>query len=536
MNTSLPAPPAHASPARPRAVAAVGVAAWAAALAAGVAPLWVARHLPLVDLPQHLHLVDVLRRAGDPATLYGAVFAPRHGFTPYLGYYEAVRALAVAMPPWAANAAFLSVYVAGLPLAAAFLLRGLGREAWPALLAVPFAYGDAFAWGFVGSCASWPAALVGLGAAARALSAPGRGAAPWRWLALLAASALAALLLHVVGLVFLLLGAAVLVLGTPPGAGAAAARRRARLAVLAALAPAGILLAVWVAGRLGAPAEVAPGQPWKAWGPALSARNLAFRGVARNAADLPRLLAGQLRDGSDALPALAAGLVAAAAFLARDPARRPAEGRLARARLPLLLGLALALYFALPFDVRGHVYALDTRFAQLAAVLAVACAPAVRPRLAPGFLAAAAAVGLLTGAVLGRGFRAFDREARALDVLAAATGDRPRIVGLVFDPWARTVTHPVFLHAAAALARERGGIANFSFASTPHSPVGFRGPPPPTFPSEWRPADFRYEAEGRSYDHFLLRGRTPAEVFGPRMGAELELAARADGFYLVRRR
>ena len=137
---------------------------------------------------------------------------------------------------------------------------------------------------------------------------------------------------------------------------------------------------------------------------------------------------------------------------------------------------------------------------------------------------------------LGTGFRAFAREASAWDTLIAATAPRPRVMGLVFDAGSRVVNHPVFLHGAAELARARGGITNFSFALTPHSPLRYRVTPPPTFPSEWRPQAFDYDTQGAAYDHFLVRGVHPSRVFGARLQQELAVAAEAGDSWLVRRR
>jgi len=50
------------------------------------------------------------------------------------------------LPVDVANRAFLTLMLAALPLSLAFLLRSLGRPAWAALLAIPFAYGDSFGW------------------------------------------------------------------------------------------------------------------------------------------------------------------------------------------------------------------------------------------------------------------------------------------------------------------------------------------------------------------------------------------------------
>ncbi len=60
-------------------------AAFALALVAGATPLWSARQLPMVDLPQHLHLISVLHRLDDPTTLYPRVFKVT-GTVAFLGY------------------------------------------------------------------------------------------------------------------------------------------------------------------------------------------------------------------------------------------------------------------------------------------------------------------------------------------------------------------------------------------------------------------------------------------------------------------
>jgi hypothetical protein len=97
------------------------------------------------------------------------------------------------------------------------------------------------------------------------------------------------------------------------------------------------------------------------------------------------------------------------------------------------------------------------------------------------------------------------------------------------------VRHPVFLHSAATVARLQGGAVNFSFALTPHSPLKYRGEPPPTFPSEWRPQQFSWSTHGSAYDCFLVRGTHPARIFGRQLGAELEVAAHSGNVWLLRR-
>ncbi len=544
--------------------------AWIAALLCGVAPLWATQALPLVDLPQHLHLISVLHRLDDASTLYPEVFARRPELTPYLGYYYAVSLLNWLLPLELANRVFLAAYVAGLPLSLAFLLRSLKRPTWPGLLALPFAYGDSFAWGFINYCTSLPLAVLTCAFFVRAIEdAPRRRA----WAGALAASLVAVLLFHVQAFAWLGVALPFLLFTTPAPEGRT---WRARVPALLGVTPGVLLFVLWVGLRVGQPQEIAPGQPWRSWGPMLSKENLGWKSPEQNLAELvsvPRrpdgglelgevrfpVLAGMTADGADHRAVRLVFTIALASLLlalgtALQQARRDATGLVptlvaaarqlfvvggapvARWRMLGLAGLALALYFALPFDIRGYMYYLNTRYAHLAAALLVAAVPALTgpwPRRAL-FVTAAASVVLM--APLWTAFSAFDVESRALAELAKAAGDKPRVMGLIYATQSRAVTHPVYLHSACVVARERGGLTNFSFALTPHSPLMYRGPPPPTFPSEWRPDQLRWEEHGRHYDHFVVRGARPEQVLGARLQSELAVVAQAGDFFLVRRR
>lgn len=502
--------------------------AFALALLAAVAPLWCARQLPMVDLPQHLHLISVLHRLEDPTTLYPQVFAARAELPPYLGYYHAVSLASWVVPLELANRLFLATMVAGLPLAMAFLLRSLGRPRWPAVLAIPFAYGDSFGWGFVNSSASFVLALLSAGLFVRALTDAEHRR---RWAAVQAGVLLAVVLMHVQGFLFLALALPFLLLTTRVPEDAARRSLRPRLPALLSTVPAVLLFGVWGAGRLLATSEVQEGAPWKAWGPLLSARNLAFKPLRQNLDEFPEVLANLLRDGADRWGARAVALVAVLGLVLwiAGPRAGPREGPVERWRLAGLALLAWLLFLALPFDIRGAVYYLNTRYAHLAAPLALAAVPPVAARFRPVLLAAGALAALALAVPLGAGFRAFDLEAAPLLRFAEETPPGPRIMGLVFEPGSRVMRHPVFLHAAAVPARLRGGVTNFSFARTPHSPVRYRGEPPPTFPSEWRPDGFRWDSMGPAYSHFLVRGVDPGAVFGARLGREVTPVDAADG-------
>ncbi|MGZ6140011.1 MAG: hypothetical protein ACXWLA_05015, partial [Myxococcaceae bacterium] len=328
--------------------------AFTLALLAGVAPLFCARQLPMVDLPQHLHLISVLHRLDDPTTLYPRVFAARAELTPYVGYYDTVSLLSWVVPLELANRLFLAAMVAGLPLAMAFLLRSLGRPRWPAVLAIPFAYGDSFGWGFVNSSASFALALLAAGLFVRALVDPGRRR---RWAVAHGAVLVAVVLMHVQGFLFLALALPFLLLTTRVPEDATGRALRPRIPALLSTAPAVLLFLVWGAGRLLAPAEVEAGAPWKAWGPLLSSQNLSFKPLQQNVEEFPELLANLLRDGGDrwglrAVTAIA--VVARGRWLSgqRSPQR---EGPVERWRISGLAVLAGLLFLLLPFDIRGAI-------------------------------------------------------------------------------------------------------------------------------------------------------------------------------------
>ncbi len=511
---------------------------YAAALCIGVAPLWAAHTLPLVDLPQHLHLISVLHRIDDASTLFPEYFERRPQLTPYLGYYYSVSMLNWLFPLELANRIFLSFYVAGLPLSLAFLLASLKRPTWPSLLALPFAYGDSFAWGFVNYCSALPLAFLTCGLFVRTIEDTRRRRA---WAAGLGMALVAVLLFHVQVFAWLGFALPLLLVTTraPSDQKGWAARFKERRAAVLGVLPGVALFFAWVGLRFGQPEEIAPGQPWKSWGPMLSAENLSYKTFEQNKADFIPILSGMLRDQSDAFAVNAAlgvaGLAAVAALLLGRATR---EGPIERWRIVGLVAIGFALFFLLPFDIRGYMYYLNTRYAHLAAAVLVCAVPPLKPRVARAGLMLAAAVAVATAVPLLKGFAQFDKEALAVTALSKHASERPKVMGLIFNTASAAMTHPVWLHASTAVARERGGITNFTFALTPHSPVMYRaGKTPPTFASEWRPDTMDWAQHGAAYDHFLVRGVRPEQIFATQLSTGvLQVTAQAEDFWLVTRR
>jgi len=224
------------------------------------------------------------------------------------------------------------------------------------------------------------------------------------------------------------------------------------------------------------------------------------------------------------------------AILAGLLARAPSTGEKARfLRLPVLAALALGLFLFLPFDVRGYIYYLNTRYLHLFWPLCLACVPTLVPKWHRRLLAFSLLPGLLVSLSLAHGFRRFGAEFSSLLQVAAALRDKPVVMGLVYNPQSSVVTHPVYLHAPAVLARLGGGLSHFSFAETPHSPLRYRHKGPPSYPSEWRPWQFNEATMGAAYDHFLLRAQAPNRVFSPEFLSQLRVVARADDFLLLQR-
>jgi hypothetical protein len=508
------------------------------ALLAAVTPLWVARDLPMVDLPQHLYVLSVLRHLRDPGAIFAQTFEYHVRFTPYLGYYAAVGVLHWVLPLEAANRLWLTFVVLAYPLSMAFLLVTLRRPAWPALLATPLAYGDSFAWGFVNTLAATPLAVVTLASFVRAIERP---AERRRWSAWVAGTSLAGFLTHPAPVAFLALALPWTLLTTRAPDDRPRARPldwfAPRALPIAALAPLALAIVAWLATSGTAPSTAPGGGPSALQG-ILSRTEWVHESLASNLGAFLWLLGAQFRDNSDQLSLLATLSLFVIAPICRffedvPAARPPGPERLRRAGF---VGLAFTLYLALPVAIHGQIQYLSPRFAMLTAMLATTLMPLLGRRARPVFFAASTLVVLVSGVMLARGFRRFSDEASSLRRLASACADHPRVLGLIFEPHSAVVWRPVYLHAGAVLARLRAGVPSYSLAGGNQIPLRYRHDTGLAPRSEWQPERFDYVTQGVAFDHFLLRGARPDSVFGARLGTELELAGREGEWSLVRRK
>jgi hypothetical protein len=136
---------------------------------------------------------------------------------------------------------------------------------------------------------------------------------------------------------------------------------------------------------------------------------------------------------------------------------------------------------------------------------------------APLLLVAAASLfsaGLAAGQI-----RGFTGEVDGFDRVLEAAAPGRRLLSLVYQPDSVWAKFSPYLHFGSYYPARKGGIASFSFAELPQSPLRYRPetvPPwkPPRW--EWEPWRFRNDVDGLYYDYLLVRGSTdPFARAGP---------------------
>lgn len=466
-------------------------------LGAAVAPLWVGRWLPVLDLPQHLGLAAIVARLGDAPGGLSRWYEMGPRLTPYWGYLAPMRALALALPLEIASKVLLSLYAAAVPLAAGWLLRELGRDPRWAVFSLPLVYGTNFFFGFEPFIVSTPVFLAALALTDRHLRS---GLPAPRWALAAGAAAAAVFLCHVQ--TYLLYGLCTIVLA------AVHARRGRWWLRTAALAPSVALFCAWAVPAFlrGGPVPVAHTVHYRSYGTVgrLGAKYESAREVL---ARIPERTVGAFNDGSDqALGAAAFVALLLAVALARADGAPAARRPLAAARRGELLAVVvLAAALLLPVEIAGQWY-LAPRYLAFAALLAPAFVrgPAGDRR---AVLAVAAAIGVAAFANVAVKVRAFQRQVAGYEAVAARLEPGRRLLGLPFDDGARGPLRlwPL-LHWAAYYQVSPGGDVGFSFAGLPSIPVVYRPGMQAPHPYEWRPDQFEWSTMGRFYDYFLVSG------------------------------
>lgn len=468
----------------------------ALAIAAAV-PLWMVKHPPIQDLPQHLAAVRVLHDFGDPELGFARYFDIHIGRTQYLTYYGLTHLLAYPLGLLTANKVVFTAAIVGLPYSLRALLGALGRDPRLALFAMPFVWNAHIVLGFVNFAAAIPMTLWGIALAVRLR---------FRWdvreALLLAGLALLTFYTHIVPFGFLTLGVVLVALGEST---------RAMGLRLLPLVPAVVGMLGWARTSPAAKAVLGASE-LSSVGPQPE-----YHPVSRSIKDLSLWLFDVLpSEVDDQLLAvwalLLVALVAAGAGAAVND-DRPSEDDLLRGsllrRLALLGPLAFVAYFIAPSSY-DWIWPINARFPLLGTMFLILALPTPRRGFAVPLFAAVSVVSLLFFREVGTAFKRSEKEELAdMEPAMRSIPMGQRVVGLVWDRDSRFVRWSPFIHAAAMYQSMRGGAVMFSFAEYPQSPFSFKpANRPPAVPRRWEWAPFftRPVPDLAWYDYVITRG------------------------------
>jgi hypothetical protein len=478
--------------------------AWLLVLVACVWPLWASGLLPFMDLPQHLATVRVLHSYNDPSYGVSHYFAIELGRTQYLAWYFLVDWLTYLMPLEIAARVVFSLYALGLPLSIAVLLKAHGRDSRVALLAAPFVYNPFLFMGFANYVTALPLIFWGL-----ALLQESLDAFSWRRLPLLIFVTTLCFYDHAMAFLMYVALAGMTVL---LGARGLHPRHWWRQALH--LAPAALAMLWWTSQSL-----ILAGAD--EWHKGMGGRNVApvdirFKPLLERFTSFPEFLLDAYPDDADEKLFIAWLVILGLAWIiGRDALnRRGLTGREAlRAHVPeAMLVTSTLIYLASPISYKW-IWPIADRLVPIVALLAL---PALARQSTPyrtfTLVIPATILALTMSHTHAKRAQEFTTEAGPIREVVAQADRGKKLMALIYQPQSRVMKWPAFLHFGQYYTVERGGMANFSFANFPQSPVLFPdqgGPPkvPPRF--EWTPEVFSMQDQGYWYDYFLIRDENP---------------------------
>ena len=482
----------------------------AVALVAAVLPIWAAPLLPMMDLPQHLATARILHSFGDPAFGVDRYHVIDFSRTQYLLWYLAVDGLSWLMPLETANRVVLSLYASGLPLSVLALLRAHRRDPALALLAVPLVYNVFYFMGFANYITALPLLLWALALLQHCLDAP--DSRP-RWRLVTGTAVVALLLFYSHAQAFALYGvlAGVTVLLGSPGLHPRHWWRAALHLVPAALAMAiwtsrSLILATateWQKGHGGR--NVAPGQA--VWEP-----------ISERFEHIGSWWLDGYRGDSDELIALMwlALLILSAVLGTTATQPSPTGAQPWRSKVPAaMLATTVAAYLLSPVSYKW-IWPISYRFVPVAALLAIVTIGYRHLRWRSMVLVGpATALALWASSVHVGKAREFASEVGPIREIVAQALPGKKLIALVYGPGSAVLQQAPLIHIGQYYVVDRGGMASFSFANFPQSPVLYPDVGgPPVFPArfEWTPERFTWIEHGHWYDYVLVRGG--GEPFG----------------------
>ncbi len=476
-------------------------------IAACVAPLWVSPLLPMMDLPQHLATVRILHSYHDPFYAVYKYHVIDFSRTQYLSWYLSVDLLSYVMSLETANRVVLSLYAVGLPLSLVALLRAHRRDPILALLAVPLVYNVFFFMGFANYITALPLMFWALALLRRSLDEAS-------WSRLIGMATLAVLLFYSHAQPFLLYG---LLAGITVLLGARGWHPRHWLKPALHLLPALLAMAVWTSRSLILAGEA----EWKQGhgGRNVTSAQVNFEPFGERLQNLWTWWLDAYRGDSDEILAVCwLGVLAVAALLARRG--KEDESPWQRSKIPAsMLVTTLAVYLLSPVSYKW-IWPISYRFVPVLAMLALVALPLQRWAFGrwgryvlfgvPALLLCAASIRLHVQKA-----KEFSDEAGPIRQVVAQAEPGKCLISLVYGAGSNVLNQAPLLHLGQYYVVDRGGMASFSFANFPQSPVLYPDVGgPPTFPArfEWTPERFTWAEYGNYFDYFLIRGN--GEPFG----------------------
>ena len=444
------------------------LAAFVLCALATLAPLWIGKYLPMVDLPQHAAQVFIWQHFDDPRFKFHQHFeiAP---LTPYVLGYAIARLFAMFLPAVLAMKATVTLATLALPMSVHFMIARTGGDRFWTLLGFPLAFGVNFYWGFISFLIATPIVIVFITLAQDYSEHPNLRLA-------VALGALALLLCFAHGLAIGVAGptAALLILSRARGL------RAAVLRLLPLVAPGLVALACVLFLR---------GQR-DSQGPSLWSFAPWYR-----LGELP----GSLIDYPDGR---ISGLVGLAMLVALGFCIRLREDW--RRFIPFFCFLLA--YLLIPMRLLG-VWYVYPRFASLAAIFAL-MAGAPRANSLSRTIGRLVFLCLILGwcSFLTGRFRAFNQEARGLDDLLPHMQADRRVLSLLFDNQSRFIRGNSFLHFPVWYQAEKGGEVGFSFATSPAATVRYKPNAQLRMSAglEWHPQRFSWSRDSE-FDYFVIR-------------------------------
>ncbi len=499
---------------------------WLILLPMFLAPLYVTRFLPGLDLPFHLSIADMLDKYGRASSPYGSFYEGARQIAPYALHYMGLWFFGKFMPLLLAHKLIIALYVVGMPASAAALLGACGRSRIPALVAYPLAYNLTLHYGFVSFALSLPVLLWMLALLAKFLI---RDAVSWRvW----GGTATMALLLFLCHLQNFLYGVCafltfLIFAGVP---------WRRRLVGLAALAPAAAALSFWqftadfVADPLKQKKTLSytlSVLKWERLSDLDGGRVTIAEDLKKRLVELPYHVLRGFTDYVDVQACYALGLVLAAYFVLgvvglwapRDPHNPP---RMRTAGVVLFFG-ATAAFFGLPHHL--HVFELMTfypRFSVLVAVMLLMLIPSGLRNLGGMMRVWIAAPAVLVcgfyGQVLIDHYKQYADELKDFATVMDALPPGGRTLGLMFDRTSRVMRiesalvglpnlYPV-VHPSA------NAMTPLAYCGMRHMPCRRKDPAGALpEPGAWEPQHLTADMVPY-YDYFIVRSRPPGYLFG----------------------